>query len=367
MRPDVKPTRKRTTRRAARRATTAALRRAVGLGVVAVGGLGLLPGCGDDEAAPEGSGTEGSGAAASVTSTSATGGGGEDSGATTTTTTSSTGAGGGATGGGRPTVFGGSRPATLSVPDDYDDATPAPLLVSLHGYTGSGALHEAYFQLRGPALDRGVLFVSPDGTTDSLTNQFWNANAACCDFFQTGVDDVGYLVGLIDEIRAAYAVDPKRIFFVGHSNGHFMGYEMACQRADLVAAVAGLAGGMLAQAAGCTPSEPVHHLHVHGDADTVVPYNGGVLGGGAATIASAEAALGFWAGQANCDAVATPGTAIDIVGALPGDETAVSTHENCDAGGSAELWRIGGGSHTPAFNATWGDRILDYLLAHPKP
>ena len=77
-----------------------------------------------------------------------------------------------------PTVFGGARPVTLSVPRGYDPSRPAPLLVLLHGYGNTGQEFERYTGF-GPLVDaHGVLVVSPDGTEDSEGNRFWNAGSA---------------------------------------------------------------------------------------------------------------------------------------------------------------------------------------------
>ena len=54
-------------------------------------------------------------------------------------------------------------------------------------------------------------------------NRFYNAADACCDFGNTGVDDVGYLRGLIEEIGRQFAVDRKRIHLIGHSEWRLVG------------------------------------------------------------------------------------------------------------------------------------------------
>ncbi|MFD0744981.1 alpha/beta hydrolase family esterase [Phytohabitans flavus] len=130
------------------------------------------------------------------------------------------------------------RPFSLHVPSGYDPATKAPLVVVLHGYTSSGAEQEEYFQLKGESDRRGFLYAMPDGTVNHEKHHFWNATPACCDFFDSGVDDSGYLIKLADAVAAKYAVDPARVYFVGHSNGGFMALRMACEHADRVAAVA---------------------------------------------------------------------------------------------------------------------------------
>ena len=88
----------------------------------------------------------------------------------------------------------------------------------------------------------GFLYAFPDGTRDRLGNRFWNASDACCDLFQSGVDDVAYLTAVIDDMSARFHVDAKRIHLVGHSNGGFMSHRYACDRAERVAAFVSLAG-----------------------------------------------------------------------------------------------------------------------------
>ena len=106
-------------------------------------------------------------------------------------------------------------------------------------------------QLTAAASSAGFLMIAPAGTADSSGSHFWNATDACCNFENSQVDDVAYLDGLITEISAAYNVDPKRIYVVGHSNGGFMAYRMACAKADRIAAVVSVAGATFATPASC--------------------------------------------------------------------------------------------------------------------
>lgn len=275
-------------------------------------------------------------------------------------------ASGGAGSGGAPTTFGGDRPVEVLVPDAYDPNVPAPLVILLHGYGASGVIQNAYFGLGALANERGALFASPDGTLDPSDQQFWNATDACCDFAGSGVDDSGYLRQLVEDIRAAYNIDPKRIHFVGHSNGGFMSYRMACDHADLIASIASLAGATFADPGDCTPSEPVHVLQIHGTADETIAYDGAIIGSAAfpGAVESAET----WAGTAGCSLTSSPGTPLDLDSALTGDETTVARYtEGCDPGGSAELWTIAGGGHIPSLTSSFAPAVLDFLLGHPKP
>ena len=173
-------------------------------------------------------------------------------------------------------TFGGSRPVSFfHAPANYDPSKPAPLVLLLHGYGASGALQDAIFRLASIADQEGFFLVAPDGTVDSTQHRFWNATDTCCDFENTHVDDVAYLTGLVAEIEKKYAIDPKRRFVVGHSNGGSMAYRLACDAADRFAAIVSLAGPFFSDASKCKPSAPVAVQHIHGTADTTVPYAGG--------------------------------------------------------------------------------------------
>ena len=152
----------------------------------------------------------------------------------------SAGSGGGGAGGsgsaGAP-IIGGDRPVTVQVPSGYQASVPAPLLVMLHGYSVDGTVEELYLQLSAFADQNGFLYAHPDGTIDKSGEYFWNATDACCNFNAREVDDAAFLDAMISQIGASYEVDPKRIDLIGHSNGGFMSYAMACKHADTVAAM----------------------------------------------------------------------------------------------------------------------------------
>jgi polyhydroxybutyrate depolymerase len=244
---------------------------------------------------------------------------------------------------------------------------PAPLVLMLHGYTASGVLEESYLNLTPLSDARGFLYAYPDGRKDALGYGFWNATDACCGSGDRTVDDSAYLSGLIGEIRTRYSVDAKKVFFIGHSNGGFMSYRMACDHADQIAAIASLAGAMFDDVTQCHPSEPVSVLQIHGTADTTINYMGGMIQNHA--YPSAATSVLDWATFDGC--ATTPDAApppLDLESSLPGDETTVTAYgTGCRPGGRAELWTIQGGSHIPALGPAFAPSVIDFLLAHPKP
>ena len=268
-------------------------------------------------------------------------------------------------------VVGGDRPVTVHVPPGLDASTKAPLLIMLHGYTLTGAFEESYLELGPVAAANGMLYAAPDGTVDTAGNTFWNATDACCNLYGSTVDDSAYLAGIVTEIETRANVDPKRIYFMGHSNGGFMSYRMACDHADLVAAFVSLAGATYATQSDCHPSEPVAMVEIHGDADEVIAYGGGSIG--SHVFPSAQASAGTWASYDGCENVIdTQSPDLDLDGGLdgpsgPAESTVQIYATGCQASGHAELWTIVGGHHSPAVTPTFREAVIAFLLAHPKP
>jgi polyhydroxybutyrate depolymerase len=251
------------------------------------------------------------------------------------------------------------------VPESYDGSKPVPLVVLLHGYSASGLVQEAYFKLTAQAEKQGFIYAIPEGTVDELGMKFWNASDACCNFNQSPVDDSAFLAGLVDELSKTYSIDPKRVFFIGHSNGGFMSYRMACDHADKVAAIVSLAGAMPSDASACKASEPVAVLQIHGTDDGTIGYEGGTI----ATKAypGAKESVLDWVATNGCATMPETGAPLDLETKLEGAETTVERYSGCKANADVELWTMEKGGHLPSLTPDFAVRTIEFLLAHPKP
>lgn len=247
------------------------------------------------------------------------------------------------------------RPVTLQVPADYDSSKQYPLVMILHGYGASGFVQEAYFGMSTLVSTSQAFVLAPDGTTDSTGEEFWNADPACCDFDDSGVDDSGYLGGLIDDVSAAWPVDPGAVLVIGHSNGGYMAYRMACDHSDTVTNIIVLAGAAASDPTTCVPTQPVPVLHMHGTDDDEVPYD-----------PNAMASVTQWAAHDNCGTTFTPGPDEDVDTQLPGDETTTQTSDGCPPNIVVELWTIVGGTHVPNLGTGFADMMFQYFLAHRR-
>ncbi|MDG1137710.1 MAG: alpha/beta fold hydrolase [Phycisphaerales bacterium] len=263
------------------------------------------------------------------------------------------------------TVDAGRGDVSLYIPNSYDSEKPLPLIVALHGFTGSSESIKKYWRMNRLVDEKQFIFCIPDGTKNTRDQRFWNATKACCDFETGAVDDSGYLRSLIELIEKKYAVDPKSIHFLGHSNGGFMSLRMACEHADKIASVQSLAGAMFLIAEDHKPTEPVHVLQVHGTEDKIIKYDGGVFRSGQRH-PSARETVEMWAKFNACAQVPEQLGTFDLVSSIDGEDTTVLCYKNDETKKMSELWTIHGGSHSPRFNQSYSPKIIDWLLAHRK-
>jgi poly(3-hydroxybutyrate) depolymerase len=234
------------------------------------------------------------------------------------------------------------RPAQLLAPLEYDPRGTHPVVIWLHGHGETAVASAQRFAMTVEAQSQGFFVALPEGTTDAEDRRFWNATPACCDQFDSGVDDVAYLTTLVEELSGLPGVAPEQIFFMGHENGGFMSYRMACELSEAVAGVVVIRGTDFATDEACIPRQPVSVLHIAGtqDAFPLYTYDPDVH---PEPYASAPDAVRRWAGRAGCNTDApVEGEPLDLDTRVDGAETRVTRYEEgCAAG--AELWTLEGG------------------------
>lgn len=157
------------------------------------------------------------------------------------------------------------REVVLHIPDGL--LAPAPLVIALHAHSQKPAAIRAYSRLEQLADEQGFAVAFPEGAAGS-----WNAGACCFPASREGLDDVAFLDEVLTLARTRVPVDSARIYLTGGSNGAMMALRYACERPQSVAAVAVVAGPVVAP---CAPTHPVSVLVLHGDRDTIVPLQGG--------------------------------------------------------------------------------------------
>jgi polyhydroxybutyrate depolymerase len=203
--------------------------------------------------------------------------------------------------------------------------------------------------MRLPALaaDRGWLLLIPEGSLDRKGNPFWAATETCCDWYGAGVDDAAFLARAIADATARHPVDPGRVVVVGHSNGGFMGYALACEGATPMTHLVSLAGSSHLDPAACAHRPPLALLQVQGDADRIQPPAGDKLAPGA------RAVVERWA----CGPLTQ--------GGLPAGAGAGRAWSA--KGCPVSLWELDGIDHYPPLEGPLGEAIADWIDRTPAP
>lgn len=215
---------------------------------------------------------------------------------------------------------------------------PQALVVNLHGGGSTGRDQQRLTHYDAVADAHGFAVVYPDGI-----DRNWADGRGASEPDRRGIDDVGFLTELITKLVSDFGIPPGHVFVTGMSNGAFMANRLACDRADIVAAIAPVSG-TLGENVRCAPSRPVAVLETHGTADPIVPFDGGRMTGrgGASTIVAAPAMVARWRDLDGCQG----DPAQDTLAA--GDPVPVDrlTSTGCATGTAVVFMRVDGGGHT---------------------
>lgn len=217
----------------------------------------------------------------SAAGTGRSGAGGSGAGNAGTDATSGAGAGAGAggqshsSGCGEGTLAAGLQTVTIEhegmqrsyqryVPEGLDPEAPVPLMLNFHGFTSNTDAQIAFSGMNTTADREGFIVAYPEGLGAAF-----NAGKNCCSAYGNPphmADDVDFARAIIDDIAAKGCIDRRRVYATGMSNGGYMAEYLACEAADVFAAVAPV-GSMVPVRTDCTPSRPIAVIEFNGTED----------------------------------------------------------------------------------------------------
>jgi polyhydroxybutyrate depolymerase len=247
---------------------------------------------------------------------------------------------------------------TVHIPPGYQPGVPLPLVINLHGYTGTMFQQEEMSQMNAKADQESFVAVHPQAIGDPPS--WWGPLPGL-----PGQADKDFFVELLAHLQREISIDPARIYATGFSNGGTMAHALGCVMSHTFAAIAPVAGGHT-DFTNCDVERPVSVLVIHGTMDTVIPYHGR-----GDEVPPVHLWLEAWAERNGCD----PAPSVE----QQYDTLKIETWENCDEDVVVMLdSRIGGdhiwpgseaGTQREGFssniNAT--DVIWEFFAAHPRP
>lgn len=151
------------------------------------------------------------------------------------------------------TVDGTIREYYVHVPAGYNATTAFPVVFMLHGSGGNG---EKFYNISGwkeAGETQNILTVFPssaqypcvfDDGIQKPNAEKWNSYDLELCGGATPKDDIKFLSLVIDELKQKYAVDEKRVYTVGFSNGGEMASRVAIELSGKIAAVVACAGAL---------------------------------------------------------------------------------------------------------------------------
>lgn len=187
---------------------------------------------------------------------------------------------------------------------------------------------------------------------------------------------------LLDELHRALKLDDARIYATGISNGGAMSHRLACERSEVFAAIAPVAGANQALGwPGCEPSHPVPVLHIHGLEDPCWGYHGDsterlCAESGEGVYMDVETSMEGWRERNGCtDTTKSP------VPDATDDGTLLVRVSGVGCAADTELLQVEGGGHTwpggwqylsedrigrVSTDIVGSDEIWSFFAAHPR-
>lgn len=208
-------------------------------------------------------------------------------------------------------LMGASRNYLLHIPENIRQGDRLPLVIALHGAFSTGRVFEKQTGFSRLADREAFIVAYPSGGLGLFGFlKHWNAGHCCGKAAADNVDDVGFLLAVIDDIKGRFPIDTTRIYMTGFSNGGMLAYRFAAEKTDILAAAAPMAASAGGRAGKNDPlwiiPQPADKLPMivfHATDDLNVPFSGGISPkkGGEREYLSVEESLDIWIRANNCN------------------------------------------------------------------
>lgn len=247
------------------------------------------------------------------------------------------------------------RRYVLYVPKRHDEHPPLVVLLHASRQTAESMRRVTGYAFERLAEQHGFIVVYPESH-----GRRWNDCRAAGRYRarRQNVDDVGFVLRLVDELVAKQRIDPARVFFVGYSSGAQLAFRIALERPERVAGIAAFSASLpTPESWSCNAlGRPVPVLLMNGTHDRINPYQGGkvsVFGfASRGTVRSARASAEFFAELAG-------GSLVEHVSIVKGGQVAGERWRwYAPSAADVELLSVHGGGHVIPGPSSAFPRIL---------
>ena len=186
------------------------------------------------------------------------------------------------------------RTYELHIPAHSPDRPLTGIVLTFHGAGGSARGFRSGTRFDSTADRHGWVVAWADAPLGN-----WAEDCRCNNADRLGVNDTGFVRGMVAELRKMDGLAEVPVYAIGFSQGGLFAHRVACQMADLVTGVAMVAGPMSKPLSErCTPSRPVSMLVMLGMNDQVFNWKGS--GRGALSVLGGEATFDVWSRLNGC-------------------------------------------------------------------
>ncbi len=202
------------------------------------------------------------------------------------------------------------------------------------------------------AEEEGLVLLVPNGVNTKTGDTFgddqnWNDLRPDSAVGQTTVNDVGFLIALLDKVSEELPIDETRIYVTGASNGGLMTYRLLIERPDRFAAGAAFIANLPALSEGLTlPESPTPLMIANGTEDPLMPWDGGSVAKDRGWVMSTDETVLWWVGANQADPTHLNSTALPDLNLEDGCRVREDYYPAGEGGAPILFYALLGGGHT---------------------
>lgn len=163
----------------------------------------------------------------------------------------------------------GDRYYRIRMPEGHDNNRTLGALIYAHGYRGSAKGMMNNRSMAKLASELGVALVATKSYGED-----WRIPGVPRNTGTDGKLELDYFDALVADLEQRFSIDADRLVVTGFSAGGMMVWNLVCHRGSAFAGFIPMSGTFWEPEPDTCTSPPANVVHIHGDADRIVPLLG---------------------------------------------------------------------------------------------